>query len=228
MNSNLKYLFTLLFILSSFNFYAQRDVVRWSGLQKYSVDNASIRKADVIFMGNSITENWVKFHPEFFKENNYIGRGISGHTSYQFLLRFREDVIKLNPKVIIINVGTNDIAENCGPYVEEYTFGNIVSMVELAEANGIKVLMSSVLPASSFKWNLSVKDAVEKIKSLNSRLKAYAKRNNIPYIDYYERMVDLSDGAMIPDYTKDGVHPNLQGYMVMEAIVKPLLDKLIK
>lgn len=216
------FLFTIILCASV---YAQKEVINWSGLQKYSIANDSIKKADVVFLGNSITENWVKYHPDFFRENNYTGRGISGHTSYQFLLRFREDVIKLNPNIVVINAGTNDIAENCGPYVEEYTFGNIISMVELAQTNGIKVIMSSVLPASAFKWRPSVKDAVIKIKSLNKRLKEYAEKNEILYIDYYEKMVNQSDGAMLQDYTRDGVHPNLEGYFVMESIAKPMIEK---
>lgn len=227
-NSYLKYIFTFWFIACGLNAYSQKEVINWSGLQKYSVDNIAIGKASVVFMGNSITENWVKYHPEFFKENNYTGRGISGHTSYQFLLRFREDVINLNPRIVIINAGTNDIAENCGPYVEEYTFGNIISMVELAQSNGIKVIMSSVLPALAFKWNPSVKDAVAKIQSLNKRLKEYAVKNDIPYIDYYDKMVDSADGSMCVDYTKDGVHPDLKGYLVMESIVKPFIERCMK
>lgn len=220
-------LLVLLSIVFSLNAYAQTEVIKWSGLQKYSADNASVKNAGVVFMGNSITENWVKYHPAFFEENNYTGRGISGHTSYQFLLRFREDVIKLKPEIVIINAGTNDIAENCGPYVEEYTYGNIISMVELAKANGIKVFMSSVLPASAFKWNPSVEDAVSKIKSLNGRLREYAEKNDIPYVDYYGKMVD-ADGSMISGYTRDGVHPNPEGYSVMESIVKPLIEKALK
>ena len=124
----MKNIFFILFLVFSFNVYSQeKEVIEWSGLDKYSISNTSIDCADVVFIGNSITENWFKYHSAFFKDNNYIGRGISGHTSYQFLLRFREDVIKLNPRIVIINAGTNDIAENCGPYVEEYTFGNIIS-----------------------------------------------------------------------------------------------------
>lgn len=224
----MKYIVTLLLVSFCLSVNAQSDVIDWSGLQKYSVDNTSIEKAEVVFMGNSITENWVKYHPEFFKENNYTGRGISGHTSYQFLLRFREDVIKLSPSVVVINAGTNDIAENCGKYVEEYTFGNIISMVELAQSNGIKVIMSSVLPAYAFKWNPSVKDAVAKIESLNKRLKEYAASNNIPYVDYYGKMVDTRDGSMISGYTRDGVHPNLEGYLVMESMVKPVIEEILE
>ena len=224
----MKYAIILPFIAFCLSVNAQKEVINWSGLQKYSIANDSIGKADVVFIGNSITENWVKYHPGFFKDNNYTGRGISGHTSYQFLLRFREDVIKLSPKIVVINAGTNDIAENCGTYVEEYTFGNIISMVELAQSNGIKVFMSSVLPASVFKWRPSVKDVVIKIKALNRRLKEYAEKNDIPYIDYYEKMVNQSDGSMISDYTRDGVHPNLEGYFVMESIAKPMIEKCEK
>ena len=178
----MKKIVCLLFtILVCGSVYAQIEVIKWSGIQKYSIANDSIGNADVVFLGNSITENWIKCHPDFFKDNKYTGRGISGHTSYQFLLRFREDVIKLSPKIVVINAGTNDIAENCGTYVEEYTFGNIISMVELAQSNGIKVIMSSVLPASAFKWKASIKDTVIKIKNLNERLKEYATKNNIPY-----------------------------------------------
>lgn len=225
----MKNIFFILFLIFSFNVYSQdKEVIEWAGLDKYSISNASIDCANVVFIGNSITENWFKYHSAFFKDNNYIGRGISGHTSYQFLLRFREDVIKLTPKIVIINAGTNDIAENCGPYIEEYTLGNIISMVELAKFNGIKVLMSSVLPASSFKWNPSVRDVADKIKSLNKKLKKYAESSGIPYIDYYDKMVNFTDGSMISDYTRDGVHPNLEGYKVMESIVKPFIDNIMK
>lgn len=226
--SYMKYIFTFLLIICSSACYAQKELIKWSGINRYSVENDSVVKTDVVFIGNSITDNWMKYHPGFFIQNNYTGRGISGQTSYQFLLRFREDVIKLNPQIVVINAGTNDIAENCGPYVEEYTLGNIISMVELAEANGIKACLSSVLPAIGFKWNQSIKDAVVKIKSLNKRIKEYAEEHDIPYIDYYEKMVNLSDGSMKSDYTGDWVHPNLEGYHVMEAVVKPMLDKFLK
>lgn len=227
MNDFMRYIFAFLLIIYSSACYAQKELLKWSGIQRYSIENNSIVKADVVFIGNSITDNWMKYHPDFFIQNNYIGRGISGQTSYQFLLRLREDVIKLGPQIVVINAGTNDIAENCGQYVEEYTLGNIISMVELAEANGIKVCLSSVLPALAFKWNLSITDVVIKIKSLNKRIKEYAEDNDIPYIDYYEKMVNSSDGSMKTDYTRDWVHPNLDGYYVMESVVKPILDELM-
>ena len=181
----------------------------------------------VVFMGNSITEGWVKIHPEFFKENGYVGRGISGQTSYQFLLRFREDVNNLKPKLVIINAGTNDIAENTGPYDIDIPFGNIASMAEIGKANKIKVILTSVLPAAGFRWNKKITDAPDRIEALNAKIKEYAKANKIPYVDYYTPMVTGAERALNPDYSKDGVHPTLDGYIVMEALIKPVIDKAL-
>ena len=178
-------------------------------------------------MGNSITEGWVRTHPDFFKSNGYIGRGISGQTSYQFLVRFREDVINLSPALVVINAGTNDVAENTQAYNEDYTFGNIVSMVELAKANKIKVILTSVLPAAQFKWRMEIKDAPQKIKSLNDRIEAYAKANKIPYVNYYQALVVPENQALNPQYTKDGVHPTGEGYDVMEPMIKKPIEKAL-
>ena len=139
----------------------------FANLARYAKQNAALSKPikkekRVVFMGNSITEGWVRTHPDFFKSNGYIGRGISGQTSYQFLVRFREDVINLSPALVVINAGTNDVAENTQAYNEDYTFGNIVSMVELAKANKIKVILTSVLPAAQFKWRMEIKDVPQK------------------------------------------------------------------
>lgn len=204
----------------------------FGGLNRYVQENKNVpilgkKSKRVVFMGNSITEGWVNTHPDFFTDNGYIGRGISGQTSYQFLLRFREDVIKLLPTLVVINAGTNDIAENTCPYNEEYTFGNIVSMVELAQAHKIKVILTSTLPAASFGWNPSVLDAQAKILSLNARLKKYARKHKIMYVDYYEKMVYGENGALNPQYTKDGVHPTSEGYLVMEELIKKAIDKVL-
>lgn len=204
----------------------------FGGLNRYVQENKNVpilgkKSKRVVFMGNSITEGWVNTHPDFFTDNGYIGRGISGQTSYQFLLRFREDVIKLLPALVVINAGTNDIAENTCPYNEEYTFGNIVSMVELARAHKIKVILTSTLPAASFGWNPSVLDAQAKILSLNARLKKYARKHKIMYVDYYEKMVYGENGALNPQYTKDGVHPTSEGYLVMEELIKKTIDKVL-
>ena len=206
----------------------------WGNLKRYAEANKELvrkgkQKDRVVFMGNSITEGWVANDAAFFEDNGYVGRGIGGQTSSHFLLRFREDVIKLAPALVVINAGTNDVAENAGAYNEEYTFGNIVSMVELARANKIKVILTSVLPAAAFGWNPSVKDAPQKIMQLNARIRAYAKENKIPYVDYYSEMVEAEDGnnALNPLYTKDGVHPTLEGYKVMESLIKKVIDKVL-
>lgn len=204
----------------------------WADLGRYAQENADLQKAGpckdrVVFMGNSITEGWVRLDAPFFADNGYVGRGISGQTSYQFLLRFREDVLKLKPALVVINAGTNDVAENTGAYSEEYTMGNIVSMVELARANEVKVILTSVLPAAGFGWNAAIKDAPQKIASLNARIAAYAKEQNIPYVDYYQAMVCGENKALNPAYTRDGVHPTLDGYKIMEALIKEAIDKML-
>ena len=204
----------------------------WARLGRYAKANKELpapakKEKRVVFMGNSITEGWVKIRPDFFEENGYIGRGISGQTSYQFVVRFRPDVINLKPKLVVINAGTNDVAENTGPFDLQTTFGNIVSMVELAKANKIKVILTSVLPAAKFGWNKSIKDAPAKIEALNALIKEYAKKNKIPYVDYYTPMVIGADRALNPAYSKDGVHPTAAGYEVIEALIKPAIDKAL-
>ncbi|MBO4985216.1 MAG: SGNH/GDSL hydrolase family protein [Bacteroides sp.] len=201
----------------------------FANLARFAKENAELPapakgEKRVVFLGNSITECWPLRHPSFFEENpNYICRGISGQTSEQLLLRFRSDVINLQPKILVLNVGTNDIAENSCPYNEDYTFGNIVSMVQLARANKIKVVLASVLPAVGFSWRKDLLDAPDKIVALNARIKAYAKAEKIPYVDYYTPMVYGEKRQLNPDYTYDGVHPTAAGYEVMEALIQKVL-----
>ena len=204
----------------------------WADLRRYAEDNRKLpppQKGEkrVVFLGNSITENWYRMDPEFFNSNHYIGRGISGQTSYQFIVRFREDVINLKPDLVVINAGTNDIAENTGVYQADYTFGNILTLVELAKAHKIKVILTSVLPAAGFGWNKDIHDAPVKIKALNEQIRKYAGQNKIPYVDYYSRLKDEKD-ALDAKYTRDGVHPLIEGYKIMEIIVKPVIDKTLK
>lgn len=204
----------------------------WGGMSRYAKSNKELSfpgkgEKRVVFLGNSITENWVNYHPDFFKKNGYIGRGISGHTSYQFLLRFRQDVINLKPALVVINAGTNDIAENSGPYNEDYTFGNIVSMVELAQANHIKVILTSILPAASFRWKPEIKAVPQKIDALNQRIQQYAHKHGIPYVNYYKKMVYGESRALNPAYTQDGVHPTNKGYVIMEKLIHRAIRKTL-
>lgn len=178
----------------------------------------------VVLFGNSITDHWPEKCPEFFEETGYIGRGISGQTSYQFVIRLRPDVIDLDADLVVICAGTNDCAENMGPFVIDNTVGNVKSLVELARANNIKVLLASVLPTSGFYWRKSVTDAPERVIALNKRLKEYADEACVPWVDYYSAMVEGDNGHINPAYSDDGVHPNRYGYQVMQAIVKPAIE----
>lgn len=203
----------------------------WAQFSRYKADNELLKsqqpyeKPIAVFIGNSITQGWVEFDPTFFEDNNFVGRGISGQTSYQMLTRFREDVINLKPEIVIINAGTNDIAENNHNYDEEITLGNIVSMVELAKANNIPVILTSVLPAKRFGWKPSIQGIEGKILSLNQRIQSYADQHAIPYADYYDVMHDDSM-AMKEGLSYDGVHPTLEGYKVMEETILPEIIKL--
>lgn len=206
-------------------FAGNRD---WAGLNRYAEANVGVsERPDVVFMGNSITDHWIGFHPDFFTDNNYLDRGIGGQTSSQMVLRFRQDVLNLRPDAVVINAGTNDCAENSGPFDPDFTFGNIISMVELAQSHGIKVILASILPAAGFGWNTNIKDAPARIADLNERIYKFALENDIPYVDYYSSMVEGQDRALNPLYTDDGVHPTADGYTVMEAIVKPIIDKTL-
>ena len=181
----------------------------------------------VVFMGNSITEGWKNIDSTFFINNPYINRGISGQTTPQMLLRFRQDVIDLKPAVVVILAGTNDIAGNTGPSTLEQILDNIRSMAELAKANNIKVILSSVLPAYDYPWKPGLQPA-EKIVQLNKMIKGLADKNGFVYLDYFSAMSDEKHGlkAGLGD---DGVHPNLAGYKIMEPlVVKAIADALKK
>lgn len=205
----------------------------WPGLDRYREENASLGppvpgENRVVFMGNSITEFWSQHSPGFFNVKPYINRGISGQTSPQMLLRFRADVIDLEPAVVVILAGINDIAGNTGPSTLKMILDNIVSMAELAMANGIKVVLCSVLPAREFDWSPG-REPAEKIIALNDMIRDYAGENNIIYLDYYSSMVDEWNGLK-EAYSEDGVHPNAAGYRIMEplaeqAIIKALAGK---
>ncbi len=204
----------------------------WAYLNRYAEDNKKLTtpKANenrVVFLGNSITEGWVRSQPDFFAKGDYIGRGISGQTSPQALLRFRPDVVELKPKVVVINIGINDIAENTGPYNPDFTMGNIASMVEIAKANGIKVVIASVHPAFEFPWRKDISDVPNKIIRFNERLKEYAQKQGVVYLDYHSAMKDSRNG-MAPDIAEDGVHPTLKGYKIMAPLAEKAIAEALK
>lgn len=203
----------------------------WANKARYAQANQEMaaREHDplrVVLMGNSITEFWEETHPAFFKANHLVGRGISGQVSSQMLARFRQDAINLKPRIVVINCGTNDIAENNGPYDEDITMDNIMSMTELALTHGIEVVLTSVLPCDQFCWNPSAHHVPEKIHRLNQRIVAYSDTNqHIHYLDYFSTMTH--DGrSMIKSFTEDGVHPNSAGYDMMEVKLTEMLNIL--
>ena len=203
----------------------------WADLNRFKTENDSIglpleNGNRVIFMGNSITEGWSKFSPEFFENKPYINRGISGQTTPQMLLRFRQDVINLKPKVVIILAGTNDIAGNTGPSTLEMIMDNIISMTELAISNDIKVVLCSVLPAYDYPWRPGL-EPDRKIPALNKMIKEYVKDNKLIYLDYFTEMVDTKNG-LLEKYTSDGVHPNKLGYQVMAPLAEEAIKKTIE
>ena len=182
--------------------------------------------ARAVLFGDSITNNWPGMRPDFFSDNGLVGRGIGGQTSYQFVLRFGADVIGLCPEVVVINYGTNDIAENSGPYVEEETFRNVRAMCTMAKDAGIKVILASTLPHGSIPWRDYIEDVMAKVMHLNDLVRTYAQENDIPYVDYFSAMVTGDGSRMRPELSGDGVHPNAEGYAIMEALVLPVINEL--
>ena len=166
-------------------------------------------------MGDSITDNWIDADPSLFTDG-LVDRGISGQTTPQMLVRFREDVIALKPKAVHIMAGTNDIAGNTGAATMATVQGNIETMAELAQAHGIRVILASVPPAAAFKWSPD-KRPVPQIRALNEWLRGYARRRGFSYVDYYAALA-TPEGAMKPGLASDGVHPTPAGYAVMRPL----------
>lgn len=203
----------------------------WSNLHYYQAANAALppasaEKERVVFMGNSITEGWLKSDPSFFAGKPYVNRGISGQTTPQMLIRFRQDVIDLHPKVVVLLAGTNDIAENRGPTSLEAIFENIISMAELAKVHYIKIVICSVLPVYDYPWRPGLEPA-EKINKLNRMLASYCKQEHIVFVDFHTPMADERKGLQ-KIYGEDGVHPNLTGYRFMEPLAEAGIAAALK
>lgn len=205
----------------------------WPALSRYAADNARLAapaagETRVVFMGDSITDGWIKRSPKYFADHpNYIDRGISGQTTPQMLIRFRPDVIALKPKVVVILAGTNDIAGNTGPMTLEMIEDNFTSMAELAKANGIKVVLSSVMPVCDYIRPQTERRPPAKIIALNAWIKDYSEKNGFVYLDYYSSMLD--DQKMLQkEITYDGLHPNEAGYAVMEPMAEKAIAAALK
>lgn len=201
--------------------YGQNDFANLARYQAHNELRAGMTN-EVVFLGNSITDSWYAQDTAFFEDNNFVGRGISGQTSEQLLLRFRPDVVKLKPRTVVIHIGTNDVAENTRPYNEDYTVGNIASMIDIADQNDIRVILASVLPATGFGWRPALGDRSAEIVALNERLKQLAKEKNVDYLDYHAALKNDKNG-MDKELAPDGVHPTMKGYGMMKEMVLKVL-----
>jgi len=215
------------------NGQTQPDPLRtdWPNLARYREANAQLapparNENRVVFLGNSITEGWTQYFPMQFAGKPYINRGIIGQTTPQMVLRFRQDVIALKPKVVVILAGINDIAGNTGPSTLEMIEDNLASMTELAQTNGIRVVLSSVLPAADFPWRPGM-DPAPKVIALNKWIKDYAARRGAVYLDYHSAMSD-DKGGMRAGLASDGVHPTEAGYQVMAPLVEAAIKKALR
>ena len=203
----------------------------WANLARYEDDNLKVGlpKKDerrVVFMGDSITEEWSNLYPEYFTEKGYINRGIGGQTTPQMLIRFKPDVVGLKPEIVVILAGTNDIAGNTGPSNAKMFTDNIFSMAEIAKAYQMKVVLSSILPVYEYDWAREIKDPPSTIQAVNDALKQYASDLGLIYLDYFSSMVDERQG-LNSDYTSDGVHPNESGYILMSSLAEEVLSELL-
>lgn len=218
-------------ILSLFGMTSTSLAQDWAQLGHFAEDNAHLSppapgEERVVFMGNSITIGWLRAMPGFFEEKPYINRGISGQTTPQMLLRFRQDVIELSPRVVVILAGTNDIAGNTGPATTDMIVDNLKSMSELARANNIAVVLCSVLPAYDYPWRPGL-NPNQKIPLLNTAIEAYAKANDIVYLDYFSAL-DNGNNGLNKDLAEDGVHPTKKGYEIMAPMVETAIGKALQ
>uniref|UniRef100_UPI004049B023 GDSL-type esterase/lipase family protein n=1 Tax=Fulvivirga sp. TaxID=1931237 RepID=UPI004049B023 len=215
-----KSLIVIFLLVTTFNMYSQNIT---ASIGAISDQNMPQEYKKIVLMGNSITESWQHIRPAFFKENpNLICKGISRQTTDQMLARFQRDVIQLQPQVVVILAGINDIAENNGPIALSDIMANIEKMAQLALNQDIKVMLCTLVPANRFTWRPNI-DPSDKVIALNSLITKYAYENRITLVNYYDRMVDDNKGLKA-ELGPDGVHPNAEGYAIMEKI---LLESII-
>lgn len=219
----MRHFFIMLFALSVTVSFGQND---WQNTGRYENDNSKVEiKPVAVFMGNSITDNWARFDPDFFTQHNFLGRGISGQVTSQMLVRFRSDVINLHPKYVVILAGINDIAQNQGYISVQHIFENIVSMAELARCNKIKPVLCTLVPADVIPWNKEI-EPKPLVAELNDLIRNYAKANKLILVDFFEGMANDNAGIKdeYRDDRKDAVHPGLGGYKFMESEVLKALS----
>ena len=219
----------ILIFLATMSFFGYSQ--DWFGFNRYQADNERIITSgdwpEVVFMGNSITDNWAYYHPDFFNSNNFCGRGISGQTSSQMLVRFTDDVIALHPKAVVIMAGTNDVAHNEYWVSPERVVDNIIAMCNIAQSNGIVPIISSIPPCSEFPWRKEISNPGQTIVDINKSLKAFADANGIVYVDYHSALTDEKLG-LPKTLSNDGCHPLPDTYFTMEEMVLEAIRNALK
>jgi lysophospholipase L1-like esterase len=203
----------------------------WAGLRRYRAANDSLGapaagERRVVFYGNSITDSWARYFPSMFPGKPYVGRGISGQTTPQMLVRFHQDVVALKPAVVVILAGTNDIAGNTGPSTQAMIEDNLSAMTEIAQAHGIRVVLSSVLPVYDYPWKRGLEPG-PKIVALNAWMTRYAASVGATYLDYHAAMAD-ERGGLPAALSGDGVHPNEEGYRVMAPLAEAAIARALE
>ena len=217
----------MLLVLCSFLAGAQDTLLPsydWAGFERYEADTKAIAGTSplAVIMGDSITDGWAEQDPAFFTQNNIVGRGISGQVTSQMLVRFRRDVLDLRPRYVVIIAGINDIARNQGYISQENSIGNILSMCELAVANGIEPVLSTLIPASKVVWRQAITNTRELVAAFNAELRAHAAERGFKLIDLEQLLAD-ENGNPRPDLSEDTIHPTLAGYKIFEeAVLKAL------
>lgn len=207
--------------------FAQDD---WAGLGHFAADNAALDEPGrgeqrVVFLGDSITAGWADAAPDYFTDNAYVERGIGGQTTPQMLVRFRADVVDLEPAAVVILAGTNDLAGNTGPATNKSITDNLASMAEIAAANDIRVILASILPTTDYPWAPG-REPAPRIVAINDWIEGYADDEDHVFLDYYGGLAD-ADGAMQVAYTTDGVHVTRAGYEVMQALAEDAIDEAL-
>lgn len=233
----MKLYYSILFLLVGFASKAQekKEDFRddWANLRHYQQRNEDLpaaKRSDkrVVFLGSSIFEFWKDRQPEFWNNHpNFVDRGISGQISPQLLIRFRQDVINLKPKYVVMLVGSNDLAGSTGHVSNESILNNIKSMVELAKKNRVEPILCLYLPIAEYPWRKEITIAAQQIVDLNETIKVYAKKKHLKTLDYWTPLLDEKTQGQKPEWTLDGVHPNKEGYEVMAKVTEEFFKGIL-
>jgi len=196
---------------------------QWINFGRYEKENSEVKTTPkAVFFGDSITDIWVGMDSDFFKNNNFLGRGICGQVTSQMVLRYRKDVIAHHPKYVVILAGINDIAQNEGEIDIEDTFANVVTMIELAKVHKIKPVVCLLFPTSTIQWRPALGNPNPKIDAFNEMVINYGKANKVTVVEYFQN-IDKSAGSLPKELSADSIHPNMDGYKIMEQEILKVL-----